>query len=255
MNSLILAAGTGSRLSPYTDNCPKALVKLADKPLLQYQLDVFKNFGIKNIALVTGYLSEHFMPYNIRLFTNQLFRESNMLFSLMTAKELFKQEEDLIISYGDIIYERQVLEKLVKSEGEIVVSADSAWSSLWSLRMDDPLSDAESFLYNASNQKLLSLGKKISHYDEAQAQYIGLIKIKGSALSSVLETYNQLPQVMTKNMYLTDFIMILIERSFDVRVSLHTRGWLEVDTSEDLNCYQNMLQDKLFERLGYNPNL
>ena len=56
-------------------------------------------------------------------------------------------------------------------------------------------------------------------------------------------------------MYLTDFIMILIERSFDVRVSLHTRGWLEVDTSEDLNCYQNMLQDKLFERLGYNPNL
>jgi L-glutamine-phosphate cytidylyltransferase len=255
MNSLILAAGTGSRLSPYTDNCPKALVKLADKPLLQYQLDVFKNFGIKNIALVTGYLSEHFMPYNIRLFTNQQFRESNMLFSLMTAKELFEQEEDLIISYGDIIYERQVLEKLVKSEGEIVVSADSAWSSLWSLRMDDPLSDAESFLYNASNQKLLSLGKKISQFDEAQAQYIGLIKIKGSVLSSVLETYNQLPQVMTKNMYLTDFIMILIERSFDVRVSLHTRGWLEVDTSEDLNCYQSMLQDKLFDRLGYNPNL
>jgi choline kinase len=253
MNVVVLAAGTGSRLRPYTNSKPKALVELAGKPLLEHQLDVFSRLSISDVSLVTGYLSDHFSPYNLTQHINPLFDQSNMVYSLMKASSLFDLESDLIISYGDIIYEDSVLEQLIRSAGDVVVSADSHWLDLWSLRMEDPLSDAESFDYDKTQLKLKSLGKKIETYEQAQAQYIGLIKIKSSVLKLVKNIYDALPAEQSQNMYLTDFITLLINKSLDVRVSIHSRGWLEVDTQDDLHTYQGLIRQQKFTELGFKP--
>ena len=78
MNVVVLAAGTGSRLRPYTNSKPKALVELAGKPLLEHQLDVFSRLSISDVSLVTGYLSDHFSPYNLTQHINPLFDQSNL---------------------------------------------------------------------------------------------------------------------------------------------------------------------------------
>ncbi len=51
MKALILAAGLGTRLKPLTDTLPKALVPLAGKPLLQWQIEHLKSIGIADIVV------------------------------------------------------------------------------------------------------------------------------------------------------------------------------------------------------------
>lgn len=253
MKVIILAAGTGSRLMPYTINKPKALVELANKPLLEYQLSVFNKLGLSDINLVVGYLYHHFDHYAYPQFINTEYEQSNMLHSLMQAVDVLLSGEDVIICYGDIIYQPEVLSKLLATKGDVVVAADKQWQSLWELRMEDPLADAESFIYNDQG-KVIELGKPLKDLSQAQAQYIGLLKISGQCSSKVVQAYKALGLKETKNMYLTDFIQNLIDKHFDVRASLHNRGWLEVDTSQDLHIYNRLVADKQFNKLGVNSD-
>lgn len=67
MKAMIFAAGLGTRLKPLTDNIPKALVPLAGKTLLQWQIEKLKAAGITDIVvnvhhfpdLIINYLQEH----------------------------------------------------------------------------------------------------------------------------------------------------------------------------------------------------
>jgi len=51
MTAMIFAAGLGTRLKPLTDTTPKALVPLADKPLLQWQVEKLRDAGIEDIIV------------------------------------------------------------------------------------------------------------------------------------------------------------------------------------------------------------
>ena len=58
IKALILAAGQGKRLKPYTNNMPKCLVHLAGKPLLLRQIKTLRDNNIYNIHIATGYCSK-----------------------------------------------------------------------------------------------------------------------------------------------------------------------------------------------------
>ena len=58
MKAIILAAGIASRLRPLTDNCPKCLLEIGGKCLLQRSFDGLIKNGINDFVVVTGYLHE-----------------------------------------------------------------------------------------------------------------------------------------------------------------------------------------------------
>ena len=60
MKAIILAAGLGTRLRPMTENTPKALVQVNQKPLIEYQIEFLKEKGINDIIIIVGYLKEQF---------------------------------------------------------------------------------------------------------------------------------------------------------------------------------------------------
>jgi len=61
--AVILAAGEGQRLRPFTVNRPKTMLSLADKPILQYAVEALARNGIRNIVLVVGYRKEQVFNY------------------------------------------------------------------------------------------------------------------------------------------------------------------------------------------------
>ncbi len=71
MKAIILAAGLGTRLRPMTKITTKALVKVKEKPLVEYQIEFLKERGIDDIIIVVGYLKEQFdylkEKYGVRL--------------------------------------------------------------------------------------------------------------------------------------------------------------------------------------------
>lgn len=63
MKAIILAGGKGTRLKPLTDDLPKPMVKIINKPLLEYIVMQLKGFGFTEIALSLGYRSECIRSY------------------------------------------------------------------------------------------------------------------------------------------------------------------------------------------------
>ena len=91
MRAIILAAGLGTRLRPMTNNTPKALIKVKDKPLIEYQIEYLKEKGIDEIIIVVGYLHEQFdylkEKYNVKLVLNDKYAEYNNFYSLYLVKD------------------------------------------------------------------------------------------------------------------------------------------------------------------------
>lgn len=63
MKAMILSAGFGTRLKPYTDNLPKALVEYNKLPLINYQIDRLKKAGVNEIIVNAHHHSEKLLNY------------------------------------------------------------------------------------------------------------------------------------------------------------------------------------------------
>lgn len=61
--AVILAGGLGTRLRPLTHKTPKPMAPISGKPFLQYQLELLKNNGLKDIVLCVGYLADRIIEY------------------------------------------------------------------------------------------------------------------------------------------------------------------------------------------------
>lgn len=240
MKSLILAAGTGSRLRPYTNDRPKCLVDLRGKPLLDHQLEVLKAAGITDLNVVAGYLAEQIERPGLHREINPDYASTNMVATLFCAAHLLTGEEDVIISYGDIVYELRVLQSLLATDAPIVLGVDAEWRKYWQARMDNPLEDAETLKLEDGN-RIIELGKTPRGYDDIMGQYMGLIKIRADHVRKFVAAWTNLDRSVlydgrdVDNMFMTSFLQHLIDDAWDVRAAFTRNGWIEVDTPDDLH--------------------
>ena len=245
MKAIILAAGQGARLRPHTNDRPKCMVPLAGKPMLHRQLEVLRRGGVVDITLVGGYQADKLQAPDVSVVTNPRYDQTNMVTTLFCAAEAMKPGEDLLITYGDIVFEDRVLKAVLDGEGEICLAADREWRRLWESRMDDPLSDAETFKMKDGN-RVVELGKQPRSYADAEAQYMGLIRVRGDRVADFKAAYEAMDRDTEydgkdfDNMYMTSFVQHLIDTGWDVRACLVSNGWIEVDTADELAIYDGM---------------
>lgn len=221
------------------------MVNLFGHPLLFRQLDTFEDAGIKNVLLVGGYYADALKIAGIDLVINPRFADTNMVYSLFCAEPNINPSEDLIISYGDIVFEPEVLQSLLRSNAPLNIVIDTCWQKLWLERMSDPLADAETLKLESGN-KIIELGKKPESYADIEGQYIGLIKIRADHVQAFLNTWHAMDRDLLydgksfENMYMTSFLQHLINTGWDARAVFIENGWLEVDTVEDLEHYEQL---------------
>jgi L-glutamine-phosphate cytidylyltransferase len=262
MRAIILAAGEGKRLRPLTNNIPKCMVKLFGKSILEHQIMTLRSCGINDISVVTGYCKDHVDFPGIKYYHNENFDSTNMVETLFCAEE--ELEESVIISYGDIIFEKYVLEKLLDSKHESSIMIDKNWLKYWQIRFKNPLDDAESLSYDENNF-LTDIGRKVENIDEISGQYIGLMKFQGNGLkflknfyhefkSSSTEKYNPLnPNIEFKKSYMTDLLNGLCKKNVKLQAIFIENGWLELDTLDDFELYQKMQSSNALS-IFYNIN-
>ena len=246
--ALILAAGEGTRLRPITNDRPKCLVPLVGETILSRQARCYRRLGIEKIHVVTGYRSDQVEALGFETTVNTEFDSTNMVTSLFKATNFIEGGGDLIISYGDIVFEDENLKSLMKSEGPISLMIDMEWEKLWRKRFTDPLEDAET-LKLGSNGRIIEVGKKPKDIGEIEGQYTSLIKIAGDAIPNLIDFYNRVDKGMTfdgkdfRNMYMTSFLQLLIDGGWDVGSVPVTGGWLEVDSVTDLETYEHLFEE------------
>jgi L-glutamine-phosphate cytidylyltransferase len=239
MRVIILAAGKGTRLRPLTLDRPKCMVELEGMPLIKHQLDLLEKFEIKDVNIVTGYLEEKIQFSKVKKFYNPRFDTTNMVSTLFCADELFDGEDDILVSYGDIIYNTKVLKALIKSNEQLNVVVDQNWRRYWEARMVDPLQDVET-LKIGKDGYIKELGKKPNTYDDIEGQYIGLIKIRKDVVEQIKNYYYNLNQTDTydgktfDNMYMTSFLQMISNNIIPLSPVYIKGGWIEVDEPTDL---------------------
>ena len=231
-----------------TEDKPKCMVPYCDKPIIDYQLVTLSRCGIRDVIVVDGYKREILESYlsksSVRFVPNVSFDSTNMVFSLFCAES--EMDDDLIISYGDIIYSADVLKQVIDSDAEFAVAVDSKWREMWILRMDNPLDDAETMKIDETGN-ILELGKRAISYDDIQGQYIGLFKMAHSILKDVKKFYYSLDRFVMYDgqkfdkMYMTSFIQLVINKLMPVKAEVINGGWLEFDSENDLSVYESHL--------------
>ncbi|CAI3672930.1 L-glutamine-phosphate cytidylyltransferase [Clostridium neonatale] len=253
---IILAAGKGTRLRPLTDDIPKCLVKVKGKSLIDWQIEVAKRVGIDDIIVIRGYEKEkleYLKEKNIKLIDNLDYDTTNMVETLFKAREYF--DKDIIISYGDIIYEEKVLKKLVESRHSISVVVDHGWEKYWKMRCDNIYSDAESLVLNDKGC-IINIGQKVNTIDFIQGQYIGLSKFDQSGIKKLIKIYEKEKEAFQngknyicktrniKQIYMTDIIEKIIDENIEVYEVPINRGWIEIDTIKDLEIAEKIISNQ-----------
>lgn len=111
MIGVILAAGMAKRLRPLTDNCPKCLLKVGDRTLLERTVRAMQQAGISEFVVVTGYKGEMIREFLEKLepstatFTflhNADYEHNNNIYSLWMAGEVVRGREFLLMD-SDIL--------------------------------------------------------------------------------------------------------------------------------------------------------
>lgn len=245
MKAIILAAGEGNRLRPHTLDRPKCMVELLGGPLILRQLNTLRSAGVENITLVTGYCASKLVDLGVATRHNPNFAITNMVYTLMCARDLLNGEEDVLITYSDIVYERRILDAILDSNSPMSTTVDSNWQNLWGARNEDPMNDAETMRVDRDSN-IIELGKKPTSLQEIEGQYMGLIKVRADHVVTFVEHYDSLDNDALydgkefSKMYMTSFLQSLIQSGHPIRAVNVEGGWLEVDTTEDLALYERL---------------
>lgn len=239
MKAVILAAGDGDRLLHLTVDAPKCKVRVYGKPIIEHQLEVFGSHGIADISIVKGYLREQINYPGTKSYINADYAHNFSLASLFIAeKEL---DDDLIVSYGDIVFERAVVEKLVKAEGEITIAVAEDWKKAYEGRVHKTLADAEKVSFDGTRVK--TLGKRIP-LEVSNGEYIGLMKLTAKGCERLRKAYHEAYKKAGKGPYggaksfqkagISDLLQDMIEKGARVDALTISKGWKEFHTIEDV---------------------
>jgi UDP-N-acetylglucosamine diphosphorylase / glucose-1-phosphate thymidylyltransferase / UDP-N-acetylgalactosamine diphosphorylase / glucosamine-1-phosphate N-acetyltransferase / galactosamine-1-phosphate N-acetyltransferase len=126
MKAVILAAGEGRRLRPFTETMPKVMLPIANKPVLEYVLDAVKNSGIEEIIVVVGYkkeiIMEHFKEYAGAKITYVVQdKQLGTAHAVLQAKKYIK-DTFLVLSGDNLIDQKSILKlKNEKSEYALLI--------------------------------------------------------------------------------------------------------------------------------------
>lgn len=240
MKAIIIAAGRAKRMKHLSENLPKCLFLVNGKPVLRHQIDTLRSCGIKDIVVIKGYKSELINYPDVRYRLNSDYLNNNILNSLFYAQQDI--EGDVLITYGDILFDPEVVNKLISSDSDIAVVVDINWKQRYQNRKAHPISEAENVVMG-NNGKLLEIGKILNNKDAANGEFIGMMKVNSVGAEILKSEFSRLKKIFNKKpfkraqvfeqAYLTDMLQELVDCGKQVNCVSVTDGWMELDTPED----------------------
>jgi phosphoenolpyruvate phosphomutase len=250
VRAVIIAAGSGKSLLPLTEDRPKCMLDIKGRTLLDRQLETLRACGIQHISVVRGYRKEAVTAAGVTFYDNDAFEETGELHSLFCAEpELHGR---VLFLYADILFERALLEKLLRAEGDVAVAVDRAWvdqrDRLLPLSKpvdlvvtSDPPQPGRRSLGEDAQDHLVQIGQRLSP-ETATGEFIGLAVFSPRGVDLARQTYQRALSGTAapfheaegvRNGAFTDLLQSLVAAGHPVSCVSTWKGWLEIDTFED----------------------
>jgi len=250
MKAIIVAAGTGSRLGELTKDTPKSLLDVNGQSILERQISAFRKAGIDDIILVIGPFAEKYSFKNVKYVNGKKSFSHDILYSLIEAKS--EMIDDVIISYGDIIFEDSIVQTLLNSKNGISLAIDLKWEKMYQNKSKN-LVDKVSNVFIENNQ-ITKIGYKenLGEPDKKTVgEFIGLAKFSKKTIGDFLKIYLELEKShngkfhdspSVKEGIITDMLQEFIDRNYTLNPIFVAGKWCEIDTIDDLKNARMLFQ-------------
>lgn len=243
MKALVLAAGQGTRLRPLTDDVPKAMVSFRGLPLLEHARRSLVEAGVPEVVVVTGYRAQVIADRGFVTRHNPRFDSTNMVASLFCAEA--DMAGGFLVVYGNIVFRPGIVRALLADPAPLAIAYNTRWRELWSLRLADPLADAETFRLDGAGF-VTELGRRPRSFDDVEGQYAGLVKVSAAAVEGFQAFYAGLDRTARyegrsfDGMFMTTLLQLLIDSGARLKGVPFAGGWAEVDSVEDLRVTEGL---------------
>ena len=227
--AVVLVAGVGSRLRPITDDRPKALVDIGGETILGRTVRLLADYGVRKIVLATGYREDAVRramqdaPLAVEYCRNPAFDRTQNSVSLALCRQALGSDAFFKLD-GDVVFQRQVLERLDASSSELAVAVDAG-----------RVVDAEAMKVTVRGADILAFGKGIDLAASA-GESIGIERIAAEASTTLFDALEAAVARGETGLYYEDVYSRLIDQG-KLRagvVPVADLPWTEVDDFADL---------------------
>ena len=237
MIGMVLAAGAGRRLRPYTDTLPKALVPVdGETTILDIALGNLAQVGLTDVTVVVGYRAEAVESrqaalearhgVRLTLVHNDTAEEWNNCYSLWLARDHFAQGALLV--NGDTVHPVSIERTLLAAREQ-----DAAAGILLALDDQKSLADEEMKVVVDEAGRMRRI-TKLMDPAVATGEYIGATLIEASA-AEALATALEATWQRDPDLYYEDGYQTLVDTGGEVGVApIGVVSWVEVDNHDDL---------------------
>jgi L-glutamine-phosphate cytidylyltransferase len=233
MKVIVLDAGTGSRLLPFTKKSPKCLLDIGNgMSALEYQMMSFALCGIEEVVIVGGYridqlraaVEEYTLPeLPVTVLYHPHYKQYNNLFSLWMARDHLTG--DVVVLNGDTLFDWRILWSLEAPRDERVT-----------LTIDRKgYYDQDDMKVRLNGRHVAAVTKQI-HREDADAESIGMIRFQNGGAALMREALRR--RLNTEN-GVHQFYLQAIQDIVDIgeEVGVHDvagKMWRELDFPSDL---------------------
>ena len=235
--AVILVAGIGSRLRPITDDRPKALVDLDGETILGRAVRLLAEYGVRKVVLATGYRDDAVMaamrgaPLAVEYCKNPAFDRTQNSVSLALCRGSVGADAFFKLD-GDVVFQRQVLERLDASTVEVAVAVDSG-----------RMLDAEAMKVRTSGPRIEAFGKGIE-LSVSAGESIGIERIASAATAKLFDALDaQIARGQTDLYYEDVYSQLIARGELEAEaVAVRDLPWTEVDDFSDLERARELVR-------------
>lgn len=234
-SAVVLAASKGDFGNLVKDR-PKAMLRLRGKPIMTWHTDAFRRQGIRRIAAVRGYCKEAMDLSDIQYFDNDDWASTGELASLYTAREFL--EGDMVIAYGDIVFDEFILRNLLSQTEGIGIAVDGAWKlrGRADAKRDLVVTEGACDPVGLGACKLVEIGATVTP-DKAMGEWIGMLYLQAAKTATLVKLLDHLDAEEPEVLRTGDLPMLLgrLIAAGETVSAVHTFGhWYDLDDQQDL---------------------
>ena len=236
--ALVLAASRGAALGELTRTRPKTMVEIAGRPLLGHIADAYRAAGIREITVVRGFGRDRVDLAGLVYVDNDDYANSGELVSLERGLAAVEAAgRDLIVSYGDVLFNRYILQILDVPDEAFVIVVDTDWQdSVNRDRAADYVRCSEPHTRAAFYRRILleDAGETLPAA-KIHGEWMGFLRVAEAAVPRLRACASALidaPGGRARKLH--HLLAALVREGEAVRVIYTTGHWLDIDTVDDL---------------------